>query len=97
MRLRREPMDEQGKNTGYLLLSRAQHGRVEIRTLEEFFVLDTTGGARILRGADQAGHKIEVDMQSHPHQIVSFNLVAFIRRFLDFRFGNFEEDECFKD
>ena len=58
-------------------------------TLEDFPVLDTTGCARILRGADQAGHEMEVDMQSHSHQIVSINLVAFIKRFLDVRFGNF--------
>ena len=47
-----------------------------------------TGCAWIFRGADQAGHKMEVDMQSHPHQIVSINLVAFIKRFLDVRFRN---------
>ena len=36
-------------------------------------------------------------MQSHPQQIVSINLVAFIKRFLDFRFRNFEEDKRFKE
>ena len=55
-------------------------------------MLDTTGGARILRGADQAGHcpghKMEVDVQSHRNQIVSINLVAFIKRFLGVLFGN---------
>ena len=56
-------------------------------------MLETDGCAWILRGADQAGHKMEVDMQSHPHQIVSINLVAFIKRFLELRFGHFEEDE----
>ena len=35
-------------------------------------------------------------MQSHPHQIVSINLVAFIKRFLDVWFCNFEEHECLK-
>ena len=44
-------------------------------------MLDITGGTRILRGADQAGHKMEVDLQSHPHQIVSINLVVFIKQF----------------
>ena len=56
-------------------------------------MLDTTGGDRILRGADHAHHKMEVDMQSHPHQTVSIYLVAFIKRFLDVWFGNFKEDD----
>ena len=52
----------------------------------------------VLRGADQAGHKMEADMQSHPHhdQIVSINLIAFIKLLsllLDILFGNFEEDK----
>ena len=32
------------------------------------------------------------DMQSHPHQIVSIDLVAFVKQFLDVWFCNFEED-----
>ena len=62
-------------------------------------MLDTTGCARILRGADQAGHKMGVDMQSHPHQIVTIYLVAFIKpeQFSDVWFGIFEEDKCSKE
>ena len=62
----------------------AQQDHVGIRTFEDFPVLDTTGCAKILRGADQAGHKMVVNMQSHPHQIVSINLVAFIKQFWTF-------------
>ena len=36
-------------------------------------------------------------MQSPPHQIVSINLVAFIKRFLGVWFCNFEEHKCFKE
>ena len=36
-------------------------------------------------------------MQSHPHQIVRINLVAFIKRFLDVWFCNFEKHECLKE
>ena len=36
-------------------------------------------------------------MQSHPHQIVSMNLVASIKRVLDVQFRNFEEDKRFKE
>ena len=32
-------------------------------------VFDSTGDAEILRRANQAGHKMEADMHSHPHQI----------------------------
>ena len=39
-------------------------------------VFDSTGDAEILRRANQAGHKMEADMHSHPHQIVSINLDA---------------------
>ena len=60
-------------------------------------MLDTTGCARILRGADQAGHIMEVDMQRHPHQIVSINFVAFIKLSLDVQLGNFQENKCFKE
>ena len=48
-------------------------------------------------GADLEGHKMEVNMQSHPHQIVSMNLVASIKRVLDVQFRNFEEDKRFKE
>ena len=48
-------------------------------------VLETTKGALILRGPDQAGSKMEVEMQSHPIRLSLFriNLVAFIKLFLD--------------
>ena len=36
-------------------------------------------------------------MQSHPHQIVSINLVAFVKQFLDVQFSNFKENKCFKE
>ena len=35
-------------------------------------------------------------MQTHPHQIVNINLVAFIKRFLDKRSANLEEKEWFE-
>ena len=43
----------------------------------------------LIWGADQAGPKIGVDMQSHPHhdQIVSLKLVVYIKRTLDVRFA----------
>ena len=72
-----------GKNTGYLVALSKVTLVFELSTFDDIAVLDTTSGAQILRGADQAGHKLEVDMRSHPHQIVIINLVAFIKRFLD--------------
>ena len=51
-------MDEQ--RTDQRVLGSAQQGHFAIRTFEDFPVLDTTGGARIFRGADQAGHKMEM-------------------------------------
>ena len=40
---------------------------------------------------------MEVNMQTHPHQIVGFKIVAFIKRILDVLFCNFEENKCFKE
>ena len=76
-------MDEQREE--HRVLSGAQQGHVRIRTLEDFFVLDTTSCARILRG--------EVDMQTHCRVLISLLSSSSI---LDVRFGNFEEDKCFK-
>ena len=49
----------------------AQPGHLGIPTFADFAVLDTIGCARILRGAEQLGHKMEIEMQSYPHQIIS--------------------------
>ena len=38
----------------------------------------------ILRGADQAGHYMEVNIQHHHHQIVNIKFVTFIMRILDY-------------
>ena len=77
-----------GKKTWYLVAPSKVTLVFELSTFDDIPVLDTTSGAQILRGADQAGHKMEVDMQSHPHQIFCINLVAFIKRFLDVWFCN---------
>ena len=79
-------MDKQWKE--HLVLSGAEQGHnvtvvFKLSTFNYIPVLDTTSCAQIHKGADQAGHKMEVDTQSHPHQIVSTNLVAFIKWFLD--------------
>ena len=76
------PWTNKGKNTGYLVAPSKVTLVFELSTFDDFAVLDTTSCAQIFRGADQAGHNLEVDMQSHPHQIVINNLVAFIKRFL---------------
>ena len=91
------PWTNKGKNTGYLVAPSKVTLVFELSTFDDIPVLDTTSGAQLLRGADQAGHKMEVDMQSHPHQIVSINLVAFIKRFLDVWFCNFEKHKCLKE
>ena len=91
------PWTNKGKNTGYLVAPSKVTMVFELSTFDDSPLLDTTSGAQILRGADQAGHKMEEDMQSHPHQVVSINLVAFIKLFLDVWFCNFEEHKCFKD
>ena len=45
-------MDEQ--RTEQLVLGSTQQGHVGTRNFEDFAVLDTTGCARILRGADHS-------------------------------------------
>ena len=40
---------------------------------------------------------MQTPLQSHPHWIVSTNLVAFIKQFLHVWLGNFEVDEYFKE
>ena len=85
------PWTNKGKNTGYLVAPSKVTLVFKLSAFNDIPMLDTTSGAQILRGADQAGHKMEVDMQSHPHQIVSINLVAFIKQFLDVWFCNFEK------
>ena len=91
------PWTNKGKNTWYLVAPSKVTSVFELSTFDNIPVLDTTSGAQLLRGADQAGHKMEVDMQSHPHQIVSINLVAFIKRFLDVWFYNFEKHKCLQE
>ena len=51
------PRTNKGKNTGYLVAPSKVTLVFELSTFEDIPVLDTTSGAQILRGADQAGHK----------------------------------------
>ena len=73
------PWTNKEKNTVYLV----EPSKVKLEfELSRIFLC-------LIWGADQAGPKIGVDMQSHPHhdQIVSLKLVVYIKRTLDVRFA----------